>query len=166
MTGFGKTCIVHTSNFSILVLYKIYLEWHIDVKLSGIVNPLFLYHSWKFQICIPFSGSFTDLQMTKIGCVNYAHFPKSGHNLILLNTPTYDWNWRRWPWWNLMIGYRIIVSPLVLVKWFITGISDLLCVLLEISRDSLQECIFDSLELQAQDVWQDLAKLKDPNSSS
>ena len=65
-----------------------------------------------------------------------------------------------------MIGYRIIVSPLVLVNWFITGISDLLCVLLEISTDSLQECVFDSLELQAQDIWQDLAKLKDPNSSS
>ena len=30
------------------------------------------------------------------------------------------------------------------------------------SGDSLQECVFDSLELQAQDVWQDLAKLKDP----
>ena len=35
------------------------------------------------------------------------------------------------------------------------------------SRGTLQECVFDSLyfiriTLQAQDVWQDLAKLKDP----
>ena len=54
MTGFGKTCIVHTYNFSTLVSHKIHLEWWIDVKLSGIVELLFLYDFWKFHICIPF----------------------------------------------------------------------------------------------------------------
>ena len=44
VTGFGKTCIVHTSNFSSLVIHNMYLQWQIDVKLSGIVEPLFLYH--------------------------------------------------------------------------------------------------------------------------
>ena len=73
---------VHSSHiqFSTLETHKIYLEWQVDVKLSGIVEPLFLYHSWKFQICIPFSVVFVNLQMSKIGCVNYAHFPKSGYN--------------------------------------------------------------------------------------
>ena len=45
VTGFGKTCIVHTSNFSTLETHKIYLERQTDVKLSGIVELLFLYHS-------------------------------------------------------------------------------------------------------------------------
>ena len=82
MTGFGKTCIVHTSNFSTLETHKIYLERQIHVKLSGIVEPLLLYHPWKFHICIPFPVGFVDLQMSKIGCVNYARFPKSGHIYI------------------------------------------------------------------------------------
>ena len=79
VTGFGKTCIVHTSNFSTLETHKIYLEWQIHVKLLGIVEPLFLHHSWKFLICIPFAVGFVDLQMSKIWCVNYARFPKSSH---------------------------------------------------------------------------------------
>ena len=54
VTWLGKTRIVHTSNFSTLVSHKIYLEWWIDVKCSGIVELLFLYDSWKFHICIPF----------------------------------------------------------------------------------------------------------------
>ena len=79
VTGFGKTCIVHTSNFSTLVSHKMYLERWIDVTLSGIVEQPFLYDSRKFHICVPFSVFFMNLQMSKIGCVNYAHFPKSGH---------------------------------------------------------------------------------------
>ena len=47
------------------------------MKLSEIVEPLFLYHPWKFQVCTPFPVVFIDLQMSKIKCVNYAHFPKS-----------------------------------------------------------------------------------------
>ena len=70
---------VHTSTFSTLVTHNIYLEWQIDVKLSGIVETLLFYHFWKFQICISFLVVFMDLQMSKIECVNYAHFPKSGH---------------------------------------------------------------------------------------
>ena len=54
VTRFGKTCIVYTSNFSTMVTHKIYLEWQRDVKLSGIVESLLLYHPLKFQICIPF----------------------------------------------------------------------------------------------------------------
>ena len=44
VTGFGKTCIVHTSNFSNLVTHNISLEGQIDVKLLGIVEPILLYH--------------------------------------------------------------------------------------------------------------------------
>ena len=77
----GKTCIVHTSNFSTLVTHKISLEWQIDVKLSGIVEPLFLHHPWMYQIFIPFHVVFMDLQMFKIRCVNYARFPISSHIL-------------------------------------------------------------------------------------
>ena len=73
VTGLGKMWIVHTSNFSTLVSYK--MEWQIDVKLSGIIESLFFYHSWKFQICIPFPVVFIDLQMNEIRCVNYTHFP-------------------------------------------------------------------------------------------
>ena len=50
-----------------------------DVKLAGIVETLFLYHPWRFQTFITFPMIFMDPQMSKIGCVNYAHFPKSSH---------------------------------------------------------------------------------------
>ena len=50
-----------------------------DVKFSGIVELLFLYHPCKFQPCTPLSLIFMHLQMLKIGCVNYARFPKSSH---------------------------------------------------------------------------------------
>ena len=79
----GKgVCIVHTSNFSTLVSYKIYLEWQIHVQLSGILDPLFLYQSWKFQFSIPFHVVFMGLQVSKLGCVNYARLPKSSHKLL------------------------------------------------------------------------------------
>ena len=35
VTGFGKICIVHISNFSTLVTHKIYLESQIHVNLQG-----------------------------------------------------------------------------------------------------------------------------------
>ena len=81
VTGFGKTWLVHTSNFSTLVTHKISYEWQINIKLSGIVELLFPYHSWKYQICMPFSVVVMDIRMWKIRCVtiNYARFPKSGH---------------------------------------------------------------------------------------
>ena len=34
VTGFGKTCIVHTSDFAHLEMHKNYREWYTDVKLS------------------------------------------------------------------------------------------------------------------------------------
>ena len=46
---------IYTSNFTILATYKFLYEWHINVKLARIVELLFLYHSWTFQICMPFS---------------------------------------------------------------------------------------------------------------
>ena len=52
------------------------------MKLSGIVELLFLYDSFTFHICIPFPVVFIDLEMSKIGCVNYARFPKSSHIFI------------------------------------------------------------------------------------
>ena len=50
-----------------------------DVKFSRIVELLFLYPPSKFQPSTPLSLIFMHLQMLKIGCVNYACFPKSGH---------------------------------------------------------------------------------------
>ena len=50
-----------------------------DVKFSGVVELLFLYNPCKFQPGTPLSLIFMHLQMLKIGCVNYASFPKSGH---------------------------------------------------------------------------------------
>ena len=88
VTGFVKTCIVHISNFSTLVPRKIYQEWQMDIKLSRIVEVLFLYNPWKFQTCISLPVDFTDLRMSKIGCVNYACFPKSGHNYIFASIAT------------------------------------------------------------------------------
>ena len=34
VTGFGKTCIVHTSNFAHLDNHKNHREWYTDLKLS------------------------------------------------------------------------------------------------------------------------------------
>ena len=79
VTRFRKTCIVDTSNFSTLVTHNISLEGQIDVKLLGNVEPIFLYHPWKFQIFTPLHVVFMDLWMSKIRCVNFARFPKSGH---------------------------------------------------------------------------------------
>ena len=72
-------CIVHTSNFLNLVTHKILYELQMKVKLAGIVELLLLYHSWRCEICVPFPVVVMDLQMSKIECVNYARFPKSGH---------------------------------------------------------------------------------------
>ena len=44
VTRFVKTCIVHTSNFSILVTPKIYLDLYIDVNVSGNVILPFIYY--------------------------------------------------------------------------------------------------------------------------
>ena len=38
VTGFGKTCIVHTSDFAHLEIHKNHREWYLDVKLSGTIN--------------------------------------------------------------------------------------------------------------------------------
>ena len=52
------------------------------MKLSGFVEPLFLIVPKSFKsLYVPFLVVFMDLQMSKIGCVNYACFPKSGHIL-------------------------------------------------------------------------------------
>ena len=59
------------------------------MKLSGIVELLFLYHSGKFHICISFPVAFMNLQMSIIGCVNYAHFPKSSHIIICMYVHMY-----------------------------------------------------------------------------
>ena len=38
VTRFGKTCIVHTSDFSHLEIHKYHRERHTDLKLSGVIN--------------------------------------------------------------------------------------------------------------------------------
>ena len=38
VTGFGKTCIVHTSDFAHLEIHKNYREWYTEVKHTGIIE--------------------------------------------------------------------------------------------------------------------------------
>ena len=38
VTGFGKTCIIHTSDFAHLEIHKNHREWYLDVKLSGMIK--------------------------------------------------------------------------------------------------------------------------------
>ena len=38
VTGFGKMCIVHTSNIAHLAIHKNYREWYTDGKLSRIIK--------------------------------------------------------------------------------------------------------------------------------
>ena len=38
VTGFGKTCIVHTSDFANFEIHKNHREWCLDVKLSGMIK--------------------------------------------------------------------------------------------------------------------------------
>ena len=48
-----------------------------SLHIPCIVELLFIYHFCKFQVCLPFPVDFIDLQMRKIGYVNYTHFVKS-----------------------------------------------------------------------------------------
>ena len=79
VTGFAKMCIVHTSTFSTLKIHKICYAYQTGMKLARIVAVLSLYLSRKFQIVMFILSCFMNLWMCKIGCVNYARFPKSGH---------------------------------------------------------------------------------------
>ena len=38
VTGFGKTCIVYTSDFAYLKIHKNHREWYTDMKLSGMIK--------------------------------------------------------------------------------------------------------------------------------
>ena len=38
VTRFGKTCIVHTSDFDHLEIYKNHREWYTDLKLLGMIK--------------------------------------------------------------------------------------------------------------------------------
>ena len=38
VTGFVKTCIVHTSNFGHLGIRNYHREWHTDLKLLGVIQ--------------------------------------------------------------------------------------------------------------------------------
>ena len=116
---FRKMCIVHTSNFSNLMTHKIYLKWWIDVKLSGIVVLLFLYHPGKFHICIPFRVVFMILQMSKIGCVNYVRFPKSGHIYVQFSQGAYIYKIKQIKYkdyWYSFFGFRSIPVKHIPVK--------------------------------------------------
>ena len=66
-----------------------------DVKLSGIVEMLAIPLAFlKFHICMPFPVVFMDIQMNKVGCVNYG-FPKFSHtyklNLITIIATSLMW---------------------------------------------------------------------------
>ena len=38
VTGFGKTCIIHTSDFAHLEIHINHRDWYTDVKLSGMIK--------------------------------------------------------------------------------------------------------------------------------
>ena len=40
VNGFGKTCIVHTSNFAYLEIHKNHREWYTALKLSRILKGI------------------------------------------------------------------------------------------------------------------------------
>ena len=93
---------VHSSHIhlSTLVTHIIYLEWQIDVKLSEIVELLFLCHPGEFQVFIPIRVAFMDLQMTKIGCVNYECYHKlmQSHVYLVINTHKGLYHFNRLPY--------------------------------------------------------------------
>ena len=41
-----------------------------------------IYYLRKFQVSVLFAAVFINLQMCKIRCIKYAHFPKSSHIII------------------------------------------------------------------------------------
>ena len=61
VTGFAKTCIVHTSTFSTLKIYKICYDYQTGMKLAGILELLSFYQSSKFQILMFFLSFFMNL---------------------------------------------------------------------------------------------------------
>ena len=72
-------CIVHISDFSTLKIHKICLVNWICFKFVRKLELSFFYYSYKFLVCILLLIDAMILLMRKIGCVNYAHFCKSGH---------------------------------------------------------------------------------------
>ena len=44
-TGFGKMCIVHTSDFEHLEIHKIHREWCTELKVSEKIKEWWLYNS-------------------------------------------------------------------------------------------------------------------------
>ena len=85
MTRFGKTCIVHTSNFPQSRIYKIWKEQYTELKFAGMIEEWKLYNPCKFQVYLSYLTDFMNLQILKIGCVNYTHFCKSGHILLIMS---------------------------------------------------------------------------------
>ena len=75
---------MHSSHiqFSTFVTHKIFLEWQIDVKRLGIVEPLLFYHPWKFQIYIPFLVVFCGSPNEQNRICELGTFPKSSHILL------------------------------------------------------------------------------------
>ena len=51
-TGFGKTCIVHTFDFSHLEIHKNPRKWYTNLRLSGMMKEYWFYNPWSFTpIC-------------------------------------------------------------------------------------------------------------------
>ena len=47
-------CIVHTSDFGYLEIYKNDSEWHKGFKFLGKIEEEWFYNSWKFHIYLTF----------------------------------------------------------------------------------------------------------------
>ena len=61
VTGFAKTCIVHTSTFSTLMSHNICYDYQTGKKLAEIVELISLNQSSKFQILMFFLSCFMNL---------------------------------------------------------------------------------------------------------
>ena len=65
----------------ILAYYAMYnyAPIYTDLKSAGVIEECYLYKPCKCQVHLASLTDFMYLESWKIGCVNYAHFPKSGH---------------------------------------------------------------------------------------
>ena len=63
VNGFGKTCIVHTSNFAYLEIHKNHREWYTALKLSRILKGIVVLQFLEFHIHMLFQTDFTSHQI-------------------------------------------------------------------------------------------------------
>ena len=71
---------VHSSHirFCSFEIYKKHMDWHTDLKLSRMIKILVVQTLKLSYLCVIPNRYYESFRL-KIGCVNFACFPKSGH---------------------------------------------------------------------------------------